>query len=186
VVQGSEEYWYSNDGNRVATVRRDLNGVKTELITWVDNTEFHYSPGNVLLTAYDYADMGDPVFRVARTSGSAASSEFEFLGLGKNVLATLGPNSAVNTIFSYSPFGALLETTDSGGTTGVSAHPRRFADKYTDKISDLSYYGARYYDKVSFAWTQSDPRFRFAGVGCGDAATCEPIHSEPQQPAALL
>ena len=35
-------------------------------------------------------------------------------------------------------------------------------DKYVDEISDLAYYGARYYDRTSMTWTQADPLYRFA------------------------
>ena len=30
-----------------------------------------------------------------------------------------------------------------------------------DELSDLTYYGFRYYDKTSMTWNQSDPLYRF-------------------------
>ncbi len=51
---------------------------------------------------------------------------------------------------------------DAGGATdGDAHHDRRFNDKVIDEVSDLSYYGYRYYDRHSFTWTQSDPTYRF-------------------------
>src|SRR3569833_4609170 len=35
-------------------------------------------------------------------------------------------------------------------------------DKFVDEVSDLTYFGFRYYDKSSMTWTQSDPFYRFA------------------------
>lgn len=106
--------------------------------------------------------LGTPVARVSRTGNSIASLEYEFHGLANNTLAAVDASGAVNASLSYSPFGALLETTDEGGASGVVAHPRRFNDKYLDSISGLAYYGARYYDKTLLAWTQSDAAYRFA------------------------
>jgi RHS repeat-associated protein len=34
--------------------------------------------------------------------------------------------------------------------------------KEQDQLTDLSYYGARYFDPLSLTWTQADPLFRFA------------------------
>ena len=34
-------------------------------------------------------------------------------------------------------------------------------DKYSDSLSSLAYYGARYYDRVQIGWTQSDPLYRY-------------------------
>ncbi len=50
----------------------------------------------------------------------------------------------------------------SGGRTDPrlpSVHKRRFNDKYQDDISGLTYYGARYYDKLLMNWTQADPLY---------------------------
>src|SRR6185503_10997693 len=50
--------------------------------------------------------------------------------------------------------------TAGSGASGPDGHRRRFNDKYVDELTDLGYYGARYYDKVLIGWTQADPSYR--------------------------
>ncbi len=59
--------------------------------------------------------------------------------------------------FRYSPFGEVIE---AQGTVPGSL-TRRFNDKHQDAVSELHYYGLRYYDPLSLTWTQADPLFRF-------------------------
>ena len=58
--------------------------------------------------------------------------------------------------------GEVVESIDGGGATGTTSHQRRFNDKYRDEITGLGYYGFRYFDSRSVAWTQSDPLLRFS------------------------
>jgi len=114
-----------------------------------------------------------PVGRVDhRGTGTGAPLELLFDGLGNNTLAAVnGETGTVNASFNYAPFGEVIEATDGGGSTaGVAVHQRRFNDKYQDAISGLTYYGFRYYDKLSMSWTQSDPLYRFVP----DAAWLQP------------
>lgn len=68
-----------------------------------------------------------------------------------------------NVSFIYAPFGEIIEATDAGApSNGISIHRRRMNDKFVDELSDLAYYGVRYYDKLSLTWTQSDPLYRLA------------------------
>ncbi|MBA2724969.1 MAG: hypothetical protein H0U53_03170 [Actinobacteria bacterium] len=53
----------------------------------------------------------------------------------------------------------MLEAVDAGGTSGTDSHQRRFNDKHHDQFSNLSYYGARYYDRTLIGWTQADPLY---------------------------
>jgi RHS repeat-associated protein len=162
VVQGSEEYWYDEGGQRIAIVKRDAAGAKTELITFTGDTEAHYTAAGALTRVYSHLSLGTPVARVERTSNTATSVEYQFHGLASNTIAAVAQTGTVNASFAYAPFGAVLETTNAGGaTSGTIAHRRRFTDKHQDTISELSYYGWRYYDNGSLTWTQADPFYRF-------------------------
>lgn len=165
VVQGSEEYWYDDKGNRVATVKRDASGNKTELIWFIGNAEAHYDGTGALTHVYSYLGLGGPaVARIDRTGNASTSWEYLFHGLGNSTLAAVDRDTGLtDASFDYAPFGEIVESTDAGGSTsGVAAHPQRMNDKYVDAISDLAYYGVRYYDKTLVGWTQADPLFRFA------------------------
>ena len=54
-------------------------------------------------------------------------------------------------------FGEILA--ESGNTDDFL---RRFNGKEQSQLSDLSYYGYRYFDPFSLTWTQADPLYRFA------------------------
>jgi RHS repeat-associated protein len=53
----------------------------------------------------------------------------------------------------------VLEATIPSGGGQSAVHKRRLNDKYEDDLAVLTYYGARYYDKVLAGWTQADPLY---------------------------
>jgi RHS repeat-associated protein len=163
IVQGSEEYWYGNGGQRVAIVKRDAAGNKTEVIWFIGDVEAHYDGSGNATHTYSHLSLGTPVARVDRTSDTSTAVEYQFHGLASSTIATIAQTGTTNTSFSYAPFGEILESTDAGGSTdGIAAHQRRLNDKYEDDLTSLAYYGARYYDKTLIGWTQSDPLYRLA------------------------
>ena len=170
-TQGSEEYWYDGDGQRVAVVRRDATGNQTELIWFIGDVQAHYDGQGTIQHVYSHLSLGTPVARVKRTGNTSTALELQFHGLANNTLAAVAEDGTINASFSYAPFGEVLEATNAGGAgAGTAAHKRRFNDKYQDDLTALTYYGARYYDKTLIGWTQADPMYRFAP----DAAWIEP------------
>ena len=162
MTQGSEEYWYDFDGQRIAVVKRDANGTKTETIWFIGEVEAHYDQTDTHVLSYTHLALGTPLARVKRTPGDVVELEYQFHGLANHTLVAVGSTGTTNAAFSYSPFGEVLESIDAGGTSGTANHSRRFNDKYADYVSDNNYYGVRYYDKTLIAWTQSDPAYSFA------------------------
>ncbi len=172
-IKSSEEYWYDGNDVRVAILKRDASGAPTELIRFVGPTEVHYDPDGNVKNVYSYIGMGTPVARTNRLDPSNATLEFTFQGLGSSTLAAVDRDTGtIDASFSYSPFGAIVESTDAGAATGagVDDHRHRMNNKYVDEVSDLAYYGARYYDKTLIGWTQPDPLYRIAP----DARWAEP------------
>ncbi len=167
-VQGSEEYWYDGRGNRNIVVKRNASGAKTETIWFINDVEAHYDGAGQWIRSYAHVSMGTPVARVATGTSLVGEVEYQFHGLANNTLAAVSANGTVQASFSYAPFGEIIEATSAGGaTTGLNAHRRRMNDKFVDEVSDLAYYGARYYDKTSMTWTQCDPRYRVAPDAAG-------------------
>jgi RHS repeat-associated protein len=168
-VTGSEEYWYDKDGQRVAVLEKNGSGTITELVVFLKDTETHYTvSGSVPSVNHilSHVGMGTPVARIKRTSGTATTTELQFHGLASNTLTSVDLGGTVNASFRYGPFGEVLETMD---TVGPPAHRRRFNDNQQDELTNQAYYGARYYDKTVFGWTQSDPKYRLAPDGAWTA-----------------
>jgi RHS repeat-associated protein len=162
-VQGSEEYWYDPFGQRIAIVKRDAVGAKTEMIWFIGDTEAHYDAEGKITHIYSHLSMGTPIARVDRTNDTTAV-EYQFHGVANNTISAVDQGGTINASFSYAPFGEIIEATNGGGT---GSHRRRLNDKYVDEISELAYYGARYYDKTLVGWTQGDRLFRFAPDAAG-------------------
>ena len=159
-VTGSEEYWYSGAGQRIAVVKRNAAGARTELIWFMGDTEAHYDGNGVVTHTYTHVAMGTPVARIDRTADTTTAVEFQFHGLASNTIAAVAENGTINASFSYAPFGEVLEATNAGGAgAGTAAHKRRSNDKFEDDIGGLTYYGARYYDKTLIGWSQGDPLY---------------------------
>jgi RHS repeat-associated protein len=160
VVQGSEEYWYDGNGQRMLIVKRDAAGVKTELVWFIGDVEAHYDAAGAVTKVYSHLSLGSPVARVERTGNTTAAIEYQFHGLGSSTIAAVDQGGTINASFSYAPFGEVLEATNAGGVgAGTVAHKRRMNDKFEDDVSGLAYYGARYYDKTLNGWTQADPLY---------------------------
>jgi RHS repeat-associated protein len=162
VLLDSDEYWYDPDGRRTETVARDGSNTKTGLTYWVGDVEAHYDGNGVVQGIDSYITMGMPVAKVDRVNNKF---EFLFHGLGNNTIAAVERSTGlVNTSVRYAPFGEIIEATDAGAPLGqgLAAHPRRFNDKYYDAPTELTYYGARYYDNLALNWTQTDPLYRVA------------------------
>ncbi len=160
VVQGSEEYWYGEAGQRFLVVKRSASGARTGMTWFIGDTEAHYSATNTLTKVYAHLSLGTPIARLERTSDTATSLEFQFHGLASHTIAAVAETGTLNAGFRYAPFGEVLEATDGGGGgAGIGAHKRRSNDKIEDDLTRLAYYGARYYDKTLIGWTQADPLY---------------------------
>ncbi len=160
VVQGIEEYWYGEAGQRFVVLKRSGTGVKTGLTWFIGDTEAHYSGTGALTKIYSHLSLGTPIARLERTSNTATSLEFQFHGLASNTLAAVAESGTINASFSYAPFGEVIEATNGGGASaGTAVHKRRINDKIEDDLTGLAYYGARYFDKTLIGWTQADPLY---------------------------
>jgi RHS repeat-associated protein len=161
IVQGSEEYWYDGDGQRIAVLERDATGDKRELTWFIGDVEAHYDDTGAVIHVYSHLSLGTPVARVDRTGNTSTSVEYQFHGLANTTLAAVAHDGTINASFSYAPFGEVIEATGAGPPPLATTHCRRFNDKHEDSIAQLSYYGFRYYDKILARWTQADPLYQF-------------------------
>jgi RHS repeat-associated protein len=161
-VTGSEEYWYDQAGSRTHVVKRDASGTTKEMIWFLGEVEAHYDGTGSVTRAFGHVGFGAVAARFDRSSDAASSLEYQVHGLANNTIAAIDQKTGtVTATFSYAPFGEIVESTSSGGDS-LDTHRRLLNDKYVDEISELAYYGARYYDRLAMQWSQSDPAYRMA------------------------
>lgn len=158
---GSKPTEHDFAGQRSQVIKRDAAGARTELVWFMGDTEAHYNAAGAVTHSYSNISLGSAVARVDRTGDTTTTTEYQFHGLAGSTLATVDQSTGtVNASFVYAPYGEVIEATDAGGVAnGTSAHKRRFNDKQQDDLTGLSYYGARYYDRMLMGWTQADPLY---------------------------
>jgi len=71
-----------------------------------------------------------------------------------NVTALIDNSASIVATYRYDAYGNLLAST--GGTIAED-NPYRFSTKPQDALTDLYYYGYRYYDPVTGRWPSRDP-----------------------------
>ncbi len=152
-VTAKEDYLYTYDGARTVVVKRNASDAATEVRRFVGDQEAKFSPAGAVLETFAHVTMGTVLARVK----DRTTYEHQFHGLGGSTLVAVATGGAVNTAFTYGPYGEVVEATGAD-TVG---HRRRMNDKYQDEVSGLGYYGVRYYDQVLMGWTQGDPLYRY-------------------------
>jgi RHS repeat-associated protein len=94
---------------------------------------------------------------VARVTDHATIQQVVHNQLGHLLGAFSEDGTGLDVAFVYGPFGEIL------AQAGASASYRqRFNGKDLDGLTQLTYYGFRYFDPLSLTWTQADPLYRFA------------------------
>jgi RHS repeat-associated protein len=157
-----EVYYYDHNGQRSVAWSSSWSGQSAKLRFWFGDTEIEYStnasPPPVKETAV-FARLGAmPVARIRRTSANTAITLL-YSGVLNHLLAVLNTtNSAPVAQFGYGPFGEQLY---AQGPAAADYH-RLYNGEEHDEFTSLSYYGARYYDRLTLTWTQFDPLYRLA------------------------
>ncbi|NUP11076.1 MAG: hypothetical protein HOW73_33950 [Polyangiaceae bacterium] len=145
-------YFYGPDGMRsiVVTQNRDdsLSRVKWSL----GETEIIYDGEGGLETEIAYANLDGSTIRVV----DHQDREYLYNDSRGHLLAAFDEAGNMKAGFRYGPYGELLEAVGSD----EEDFEHRFNNKERDATSGLSYYGYRYYDERSLAWTQADPKYR--------------------------
>lgn len=168
----SEVYFYDHTGQRMLAYSTADGATPARLRLWFGQTEIEYSVATTPIQQTKtevFASLGAmPVARIRRgTTTSPTNAELNLLysGVLGSLLTVVGTpttpdpaNHALLARYSYGPFGELLA---DAGAEQNDFH-RLFNGKEHDELTSLSYYGARYYDRLTLTWTQSDPLTRFA------------------------
>ncbi|MGD9851389.1 MAG: SpvB/TcaC N-terminal domain-containing protein [Nitrospirales bacterium] len=153
-----ELYWYDHGRQRSLIATLSPEGVIGR-VRWVfGETEIWYDRNGKVTKTLANVNMNGMLARIE--NGNQA--RFLFQSPRGDVLLALDqqwqPTTPVAADFTYGPYG---ESVEEKGTDSKQVL-ERFNGKQFDQISELAYYGYRYYDERSLTWTQADPLYRFA------------------------
>jgi RHS repeat-associated protein len=160
---GDEVYFYDRSGDRILTYRPAANGQAASLRHRFGGTEITVDTTGARTSTTDIALGAHPAARV--TNHDVTKIETLFHGVLGNLLAVLDGGKVVRARYSYGPFGEVL----SASGPDAAAFDHTYEDKARDALTQLSYYGARYYDLLTATWTQLDPLFRALPDAAGAA-----------------
>jgi RHS repeat-associated protein len=150
-----ELYFYDHAGQRILSVSRLESGVVTKARLWMGSLEVEYSGTGSVTRTFANVGLDRPI---ARIEDLASARRVVHGQLGHFLGAFAPDNSELDVAFVYGPFGEILAQLGDA----PEDFTRRFNGKEQDQLTDLSYYGARYFDPLSLTWTQADPLYRFA------------------------
>ncbi len=167
----SEVYFYDHTGQRMVAYSSADGATPARLRLWFGQTEIEYSVATTPIqqTKSDvFASLGAmPVARIHRDAGaspSAAEVDLLYSGVLGSLLTVVGTPSSPDPVnhalvarYFFGPFGELI----AGAGTDQDEFHRLFNGKEHDQLSSLSYYGFRFYDRLTLTWTQADPLYRF-------------------------
>ena len=158
-----EIYWYGGDNSRAVSATLANSG-EVERVRWTfGDTELWYGANHSVTKSIAHvAGAGTQVARIE----DRTKLEQLFADQYGHTMMDLADSGVMLAGFVYGPFAELLR--QAGNET--SEVTRRFNGKEHDEVSDLSYYGARYYDTRSLTWTQPDPLYRIVP----DTANADP------------
>ncbi|RZU35576.1 glycohydrolase toxin TNT-related protein [Edaphobacter modestus] len=172
----SEIAYYDHTGQRVLAYSTATAGAPARLRQWFGASEIEYTVGGSAVQSRSDVFVplgGGPAARIHRAGGTT-TLELLYGGVLGNLLTAMrtdiGTPAAGAARYGYGPFGEQLYEL---GPAATDFH-RRFNGKEHDELSHLSYYGARYYDRLSLTWTQADPLSRVlpdAAAGAPRAAS---------------
>lgn len=156
VTTGEREvYFYDHKGERIMTYRPARNGQPATLVNRIGTTEITTDTTGARSTVTDVVLGAHPVARVI--NHAAATPQKLYHGVLGSLLVTTDASRVMRARYGYGPYGEVLYT--EGPDAAV--FDRTYEDKARDKMTGLSYFGARYYDPLTLGWTQADPLYRF-------------------------
>jgi RHS repeat-associated protein len=152
-VTGRHEVYFYNANRQRRLIVTYSAGDVVEKVRWqFGDAEIHYSGAGAVTRTQTYVNLDGPVARIVN-----GQAELLFHNHLDHLIVAVDRQGRMKSGFTYTPFGEVLE--EKG--LAPAEFDRTFNDKQKDDLSELSYYGARYYDPVSLTWTQADPLYRF-------------------------
>lgn len=157
---GESETYYYHGGERVAAVHTNADGTTAQVRRYFGAQEVVYTPGQQPDYRQSITLDGEIVGRVDGNRDTGTFEHYTTTPQGHQVLALAAEDASTRRVASFGPFGEKLQELTAQGTTPTSGkYPQEFNGKDYDQVSDLLYYGARYYDPYSLQWSSADPLY---------------------------
>ncbi|WP_436497254.1 RHS repeat-associated core domain-containing protein [Actinokineospora sp. HUAS TT18] len=158
---GETETFFYDGHTRVAAIQRDTTGTITTAKHWAGNLETLHTPNVAPQHRLTITLAGQVIGRLDGDKTTGTFEHYLTTPLGHHVLALNATDATTKRVASYGPYGELITHLTNAGTP-TNKYPTEFNGKDYDTTGGLHYYGHRYYDPHTLAWTSSDPLFRFA------------------------
>lgn len=152
---GSREQYFYDNNKRVLSLRMTNTGQVDKIKRWFAGMEFHYDNG--VRDKYWLNIKGGQ--SLGRSFDGGTQTEYVYLNQQNSRVLAVDNNNQVRPVQRhYGPFGELLA--DTVDPANADLYSEGFNDKQYDNVSDLSYYGYRFYDAVALMWNRQDPIYR--------------------------
>ncbi|MCE9577121.1 MAG: hypothetical protein K8W52_28495 [Deltaproteobacteria bacterium] len=150
-----EVYYYDQTGQRILTYRPARDATPAHLVNRFGTTEITTDTAGGRTTTTDVVLGAYPVARIV--DHNAGTVQRLYHGVLGSLLVTTDASNVLRARYGYGPYGEILYAAGPD----AAAFDRTYEGKARDKLTGLSYFGARYYDPMTLSWTQADPRYRF-------------------------
>ncbi|MBI4557403.1 MAG: RHS repeat-associated core domain-containing protein [Candidatus Hydrogenedentes bacterium] len=151
-IKKTVKTWTGSDYGNAVTIRYLYDGWRLVAELNGNTVLRSYLWGNDLSGSLDGAGgVGGLVAVTDHTTGAVYFPAYD--GNGNVTALVKGTGQSVSARYEYGPLGELIRS------TGPLAHnnPFRWSTKFTDRESDLVYYGYRYYSPSTGRWLSRDP-----------------------------
>ena len=110
---------------------------------------------------------------IRETKGNATQDLYPLYDGTGHVVALTNNSGALLASYAYGPFGELIHATGPA----ARANPWRYATKYFDHETGLSYFGHRYHDPITGQWLSREPLGETESVNLYSYCGNDPVNS---------
>ena len=109
---------------------------------------------------------------IRETKGNATQDFYPLYDGTGHVVALTNSNGTLLASYAYGPFGELIHATGPA----AQANPWRYATKYRDEETGLTYFGHRYHDPVTGQWLSREPLGETESVNLYEYCDSDPVN----------
>jgi RHS repeat-associated protein len=109
---------------------------------------------------------------IRETKGDANQDIYPLYDGTGHVVALTNSNGTLLASYAYGPFGELIHATGPA----AQANPWRYATKYRDEETGLTYFGHRYHDPVTGQWLSREPLGESESVNLYEYCHSDPVN----------
>ncbi len=154
-IPSVNQAWYAYDAGGHRSLQRTTSGGSTQITVYAFGVEeYTYDGSGNLTTSTHYYSLGGQLIAELTGPPTGQSTNFFMTDALGSVLATFSNTAGTAAMLGtqlYTPYGGQRYQTGSMGTY------KGFTGQYSDPVTGLDYYNARYYDPVASVFLSADP-----------------------------